>query len=181
MTETSFQNKLSILAELWISHRDDEEYEDFIEYNDLGLPLAYCLDANLIKELDESGIEMIEDTWDMLLGNLGIEDAGWESYEEMMDADYEIPVNYIHEDEDEDDLVSEREQLQDQYDIGFLAGVAAEQKRIQEIVVMQKRWAKENRKGNEFLFWDGVGEVLTPIEIDYSDDAYRKSLEQDGF
>jgi hypothetical protein len=35
----TFDNKISILAELWMNYRDDEELQDFIEYNDLGLPL----------------------------------------------------------------------------------------------------------------------------------------------
>jgi hypothetical protein len=39
----SFENKVSILAELWMNYRDDEELQDFIEFNDLGLPLAYFL------------------------------------------------------------------------------------------------------------------------------------------
>jgi hypothetical protein len=41
------------------------------------------------------------------------------------------------------------------------------------IVEMHKRWAKEKRDGKDFMFWESVGEVLTPVEIDedrYEDD-----------
>ena len=34
-------DKAGVLAELWINYRDDEDFTDFIEYNDIGLPLAY--------------------------------------------------------------------------------------------------------------------------------------------
>ena len=36
----TFENKITILAELWMNYRDDEDLEDFVEYNDLCVPLA---------------------------------------------------------------------------------------------------------------------------------------------
>ncbi len=44
----TFDNKVSILAELWMNYRDDEQLKDFIEYNDLGLPMAYFLMNELV-------------------------------------------------------------------------------------------------------------------------------------
>ena len=172
--ETTFENKCSILGDLYTSYRDEEDFAEFVEYNDLGLPLAYAYSVELI-ELTDTAKSMVEETFLLLMGLLGLEeDEGWESFEDMTAAyDYEIPIVYINE--------SEEEPESDTYELAFKAGADAEQKRIQEVVVMHKRWAKENRKGSEFLFWDSVGEVLTPLEIDYSEEAYKRSLEADGF
>jgi hypothetical protein len=179
--ETSFEIKCDILAELWLSYRDEENFADFIQYNDLGLPLAYCV-ANGIVEVSGMAEGFIEEAWRLLLEGFGLEDTGFDNLEDLLDLDGNFPMYTVdssegeeEEDEDEDSSVSES------YELGFKDGATAEQRRVQDIVVMQKRWAKENRKGNEFLFWDSVGEVLTPIQIDYSEEAYKRSLEADGF
>ena len=183
--ETSFENKCEILAELWLSYRDDENFTDFVEYNDLGLPLAYCV-ANGIVEVSGMAENFIEEAWGLLLEGLELEDTGFDNIDELLDLDgddYEIPIVYINESEEEEEEEEEEEDssVSESYELGFKDGATAEQRRVQDIVVMQKRWAKENRKGNEFLFWDSVGEVLTPIQIDYSEEAYKRSLEADGF
>jgi hypothetical protein len=81
---TSIQNKLSILSDLWLDYRDDEEFKDFVEYNDLGLPLSYAL-ANNIVELTPIAHGFIDETWSILLAALGIEDTGFETLEDLLD------------------------------------------------------------------------------------------------
>lgn len=83
--ETTFGNKCSILADLWLSHRTDEDYEDFIEYNDIGLPLAYVLD-NQIAVANEESQRFVDETFDLLLESLGIEDEGFEDLQELIDS-----------------------------------------------------------------------------------------------
>ena len=46
---------------------------------------------------------------------------------------------------------------------------------------MHKRWAKEKNRGNEFMFWDSAGEVLTPINFEYSEEKYWEDLRNEGF
>lgn len=77
------QNKITILAELWMNYREDEELQDFIEYNDLGLPMAYLL-MNEIVLPSESSAVYINETYDLFLGALGIPDKEWESLDEML-------------------------------------------------------------------------------------------------
>jgi len=77
------QNKITILAELWMNYRDDDELEDFIEYNDIGLPLAYLLMNEIVLPSEQSAI-YINETYDLLLGALGIPDKEWESLDEML-------------------------------------------------------------------------------------------------
>ena len=77
------QNKITILAELWMNYREDEELEDFIEYNDIGLPLAYLLMNEIVLPSDESAI-YINETYDLFVSSLAIPDKEWESLDEML-------------------------------------------------------------------------------------------------
>ena len=83
--ETTFNNKCTVLAELWLTSRDDEQFTEFIEYNDLGLPLAYILD-NEIADLNETSERYINETFGLLLELLEIEDQGFEGFDEVMSA-----------------------------------------------------------------------------------------------
>lgn len=60
---TPFSNKCDILGSLWISYRYDSEFEEFIRYNDIGLPLAYFVATGMINDLSDRGKQMIEDSW----------------------------------------------------------------------------------------------------------------------
>jgi hypothetical protein len=80
---TNFLNKTSILAELWMNYRDDEGLQDFVEYNDLGLPLAYFLYNELVLPTKQSEI-YIEETFSLLIAALDVEDVGFESLDEML-------------------------------------------------------------------------------------------------
>ena len=77
------QNKITILAELWMNYREDEELQDFVEYNDLGLPMAYLLMNEIVLPSEHSAI-YINETYDLLVGALGIPDKEWESLDEML-------------------------------------------------------------------------------------------------
>jgi len=80
---TNFLNKTSILAELWMNYRDDEGLQDFIEYNDLGLPLAYFLYNELVLPTKQAEV-YIEETFNLLVAALEVEDIGFESLDEML-------------------------------------------------------------------------------------------------
>ena len=80
---TDFSNRITILAELWMNYRDDEQLEDFIEYNDLGLPMAYLLMNELVMPTDKSEL-YINETFDLLLAALDVKDKGFESLDEML-------------------------------------------------------------------------------------------------
>ena len=76
---TTFDNKVSILADLWMSYRNDEQFQDFIIYNDLGLPLAYLLDSGIVESNDKAKT-FIEETFDLLLAGFEKEDEGFNRY-----------------------------------------------------------------------------------------------------
>jgi hypothetical protein len=80
-----FDNKITILAELWMNYRDDKDLKDFIEYNDLGLPMAYFLMNEIVLPTDSTHI-YINETYDLLVAALGVEDVEWESLDEMLES-----------------------------------------------------------------------------------------------
>jgi hypothetical protein len=89
MMTTTFFNKANILADLWTDYRDDEDFQDFIVYNDLGLPLAYALANNIIEE-NELVENFINETFSLLLLGLEIkEDTGFEVLEDVLSAPME--------------------------------------------------------------------------------------------
>ncbi len=82
-TSTTYSNQLAILAELWLNYRDDEEFVDFVEYNDIGLPLAYVLANDIVKSTDLAE-KFIGETFDLLLAGLKIEkDTGFETLDDL--------------------------------------------------------------------------------------------------
>jgi hypothetical protein len=85
MTQTTYSDKCFILGDLWLSYRDDEQFKDFVEYNDLGLPLAYAISANIVESTDLSK-KFVEESFDLLLAGLGLEDTGFEGLDDLLDA-----------------------------------------------------------------------------------------------
>jgi hypothetical protein len=81
---TPFKNRADILAELWMDYRDDDGFKDFIEYNDLGLPIAYAV-ANGIVESNKLVEQFIDESFRLLLIGLGIEeDLGFETLTDIL-------------------------------------------------------------------------------------------------
>jgi hypothetical protein len=68
-----------------MDYRDDEEFKDFIEYSDLGLPLAYAF-ANGIVESSAMGEDFVIEAFTLFLAGLGIEDTGFETLQEILEA-----------------------------------------------------------------------------------------------
>ena len=83
MAGNIFQNKITILAELWMNYRDDEELQDFVEYNDLGLPLAYFLMNEIVLPTSQSEL-YINETYDLFIASLQVADKEWESLDELL-------------------------------------------------------------------------------------------------
>ncbi len=69
---------------MWMDYRGDVEFQDFIEYNDLGLPLAYAISEGIVEKT-EIASNFINEAFDILLAALGVEDTGFESLEDMLD------------------------------------------------------------------------------------------------
>ena len=83
---TSFENKAVILSDLWLNFRRDEEFADFIEYNDLGLPLAYAISEGIVKTTDLAE-GFVNEAFDLLLAGIGVEDTGFETLDDVLSSE----------------------------------------------------------------------------------------------
>lgn len=84
MTETSFENKCEILSDLWMSYRFNPRFDDFCSYNDIGLPLAFLLSESLVRENSPLTKSMVEETFDVFLASLKVEDVGYDSLDDVL-------------------------------------------------------------------------------------------------
>jgi len=80
---TTFENRCAILSDVWMGYRGDKKFEDFVEYNDIGLPLAFLIDEELVKP-EPQAKAMVNETFDLLLAAVGVEDTGFDSLDEML-------------------------------------------------------------------------------------------------
>lgn len=84
---TPFETRCEILGELWIKYKHDPTFDDFISYNDLGLPLAYSVSTNIVK-LTTKAEMFINETWDILINAMGMEDTGFGSLEAVLGDEF---------------------------------------------------------------------------------------------
>jgi len=68
-----------------MNYRDDDQIKDFIDYNDLGLPLAYLITNEIVIPTKQAEL-YINETYDLLLASLEVEDEEYQSLDEMMDS-----------------------------------------------------------------------------------------------
>jgi hypothetical protein len=84
-TTTDLASKCDILTDLWINHSQDERFDDFVEINDLGLPLAYFI-ANGVVEITPLASDIIDATFTDLLDLFEVEDTGFTSLKDLTQA-----------------------------------------------------------------------------------------------
>jgi ATP-dependent exoDNAse (exonuclease V) alpha subunit len=82
---TDIRVRTEILADLWLDYRDSEDFKDFIEYNDLGLPIAYAI-ANSIVDTSPMAEQFINESFRLLIAVLKLEDTGFNNLNDMLDA-----------------------------------------------------------------------------------------------
>jgi len=79
---TTQESKADILSELWLGYKNDQNFEDFFSYNDLGLPLAYAISNGIVKATETSN-KFIDETFSLLLASLEIEDEGYDGLDDI--------------------------------------------------------------------------------------------------
>jgi hypothetical protein len=68
-----FETVCGILGELHFTYGDSKEFKSFVEFNDLGLPLAFLTREGLIVELSSDGRRYVVDTFDMFIESLKVD------------------------------------------------------------------------------------------------------------
>jgi hypothetical protein len=85
-TQTDFESKALILGQLWVNFKTDDEWSDFMEYNDLGLPLAFAFAEGIINQTPTLE-QYINETWDLFIEALDIQDEGFARLEDIFTED----------------------------------------------------------------------------------------------
>ena len=84
MPATTFENKALILGQLWLNYKSDDELADFFEYNDLGLPLAFAFAEGIVNHTPTLE-QYINESWNLLIEGLDLEDTGFEDITDLME------------------------------------------------------------------------------------------------
>ena len=75
---------------------DNEDFQDFLNYNDLGIPLAVAI-INDLCEINDKGMKVFEETYTLLLVELKVPDI----YKEYNDIDEVLEDSPFEDEEDE--------------------------------------------------------------------------------
>lgn len=81
--ETTFDNKCEILADIWLDYREDPDFEDYIKYNDLALPLAWAKSRNVVAKTDKLE-SFVNEGFALLLDLLSVEDDNYQSLDDLL-------------------------------------------------------------------------------------------------
>ncbi|NCX76979.1 MAG: hypothetical protein EBX09_08115 [Actinobacteria bacterium] len=68
-----FSDKCGILGQFWFEFREDEKLAGFIEYNDVGLPLAWFIATGLVTPTDMAE-DYINETFNHFIAALDLTD-----------------------------------------------------------------------------------------------------------
>lgn len=82
---TDFSNICDILGQLYAEYAEDPGFSEFIEFNDLGLPLAY-MEREHLCSVTGDGEKYIVETWQLFLASLNLQDEGFENLDEVLAA-----------------------------------------------------------------------------------------------
>jgi hypothetical protein len=81
---TPFKTRCDILADLWMNYRSEDTFEDFMKYNDIGLPASFLVSEELATPSEKLEV-LIDETFSLLMAALEIkEDPGFESLDDML-------------------------------------------------------------------------------------------------
>lgn len=89
MSKTPFSNKCDVLGELWLFYGEEveelkhEEWKEFWNYADIGLPLAYMIWKELVT-INPIAVKYIDEAWDYFCKMIKIDPE--EIYEGIEDA-----------------------------------------------------------------------------------------------
>jgi hypothetical protein len=79
---TVIEKRCEILSDLWMQYKDAVELSDFIEYNDLGLSLAFSINEDIVK-ITPIAESYINESFDLLLEAMGLQDRGFDNLNEI--------------------------------------------------------------------------------------------------
>lgn len=82
-----FSDKCGILGQFWFEYRDDVKLEEFITYNDIGLPLAWFISTGVVVP-NPIAEDYVNETFNLFLAALELteeEIEGLDTLEELLE------------------------------------------------------------------------------------------------
>ena len=77
------RTKAEILVQFTQDHFNSGEYDEFFDYNDLGIPMSIAITQDMII-LTDSGEQLLEETWKELCNLFGADPNGeYESIDDL--------------------------------------------------------------------------------------------------
>ena len=84
MAQTPFSKRVEIISAFYSKYANSEEWQEYFEALDLGVPLAVAIDMGGATATEE-GIKWIDEAWDELCETLEIDRHGeYNSFDEVM-------------------------------------------------------------------------------------------------
>jgi len=80
--DVKFSDKCNILGQFWFEFRDDEKLAEFIEYNDVGLPLAWFISTGVVTA-NPTAEDFINETFNLFLSALQLTEQEAEQFENL--------------------------------------------------------------------------------------------------
>ena len=80
---TNIEKQCEILGSFYITYKSEGSAKEFIEFNDIGLPLAYLASEGLCQPTDIA-IAYIQETFNMFLDSMDLEDIGFDSLDHVL-------------------------------------------------------------------------------------------------
>ena len=83
---TEFMSQCDILSELWMNYRNEVDFQDFVKYNDIGLPLAFAISEGIVESPTEAAQSFVTEAFTIFIEALGIKDEGFNNLTEVLKA-----------------------------------------------------------------------------------------------
>ena len=80
----NFETKCDILGQFWFEFRDDEKLKDFIEYNDIGLPLAWFISTGVVTSTPMAE-DYVDETFDLFISALEVSENEVDQFTNLND------------------------------------------------------------------------------------------------
>lgn len=82
---TDYAKRSEILKHLWVNHNDNEIFEEFIDLNDLGLPMAYFISQGIVESTPMAE-DLVNQSFQALLDMFEVDDRGFKSLQEIINT-----------------------------------------------------------------------------------------------
>lgn len=80
-----YKGMAKVLSEFISDEFENEDFDEFFSYNDLGIPLSVCVNQDICT-LNDEGQKILEETYNYLCDLLAVERKIYDSYSDLRDS-----------------------------------------------------------------------------------------------